>query len=132
MTKHLSEKAIKTLRQFAEDGVEQIETKVRPLAPELVDRLTTSIYDDLYLRGVLTKRERHIATLSALVAMGDTRPQQRFQMMAALNFGFTRQEIEEILIQNSVFSGFSRSMNAAEILGEVYEKFRANKARQSE
>jgi len=132
MTKHLSEKAIETLRQFAEDGVEQIETKVRPLAPELVDRLTTSIYDDLYLRGVLTKRERHIATLSALVAMGDTQPQQRFQMMAALNFGFTRQEIEEILIQNSVFSGFSRSMNAAEILGEVYEKFRANKARQSE
>ena len=64
--------------------------------------------------------------------MGDTRPQQRFQMMAALNFGFTRQEIEEILIQNSVFSGFSRSMNAAEILSEVYEKFRANKARQSE
>ena len=42
MTKHLSEKAIKTLRQFAEDGVEQIETKVRPLAPELVDRLTTT------------------------------------------------------------------------------------------
>lgn len=132
MTKHLSEKAIETLRQFAEDGVEQIETKVRPLAPELVDHLTTNIYDDLYLRGVLTKRERHIATLSAVVAMGDTRPQQRFQMMAALNFGFTRQEIEEILIQNSVFSGFSRSMNAAEILGEVYEKFRANKAEQSE
>ena len=47
--------------------------------------------------------------------------------MAALNFGFTRQEIEEILIQNSVFQGF-RIMNAAEILSEVYEKFRANKA----
>ena len=113
------------LKRFSPDACEWLERKVRPLTPELVDRLVSALYDDLYQRKILTIRERHIATLSALVAMGDTRPQLRFQMLAAFHLGFTRAEIEEILIQNSVFSGFSRAMNAAITLKEVHDDYTA-------
>lgn len=37
--------------------------------------------------------------------------------------GFTSNELEEILIQNSIFSGFTRAMNAAVVFNEVKEKF---------
>ena len=87
--------------------------------PDLVEMLINSIYGNIYQRGVLTTKERHIATLSALIAMGGSKRQLSFQGLAAYKLGITKEEIQEILI----FSGFARAMNAAVLLDEAYKKY---------
>ncbi|EGE15717.1 carboxymuconolactone decarboxylase family protein [Moraxella catarrhalis] len=91
--------------------------------PDLVEMLINSIYGNIYQRGVLTTKERHIATLSALIAMGGSKRQLSFQGLAAYKLGITKEEIQEILIQNAIFSGFARAMNAAVLLDEAYKKY---------
>lgn len=85
--------------------------------------LINSIYGNIYQRGVLTTKERHIATLSALIAMGGSKRQLSFQGLAAYKLGITKEEIQEMLIQNAIFSGFTRAMNAAVLLDEAYKKY---------
>lgn len=68
-----------------------------------------------------------IATISALIALGGADRQLSFQSYAAYRLGFTREEMEEILIQNSIFSGFTRAMNAAVIFAETWKKFQNGK-----
>ncbi|WP_259457697.1 carboxymuconolactone decarboxylase family protein [Moraxella catarrhalis] len=46
-----------------------------------------------------------------------------FQGLAAYKLGITKEEIQEILIQNAIFSGFARAMNAAVLLDEAYKKY---------
>lgn len=55
--------------------------------------------------------------------MGSSERQLSFQGLAAYKLGITKEEIQEILIQNAIFSGFTRVMNAAVVLDEVYKKY---------
>ena len=123
----LSKETIILMKEFNGDAISRLDEKLYPISPNLVERLIKSIYDDAYQRGVLTKRERHIATLSALVAIGGAERQLSFQGYAALKMGLTSEDLEEILIQNSIFSGFTRAMNAAVIFDEVKKKFESEK-----
>ncbi|EPF81731.1 carboxymuconolactone decarboxylase family protein [Acinetobacter rudis] len=123
----LDEKTIKLMKSFNNDILRRLEEDLYPIAPALVSRLVKNIYQDAYQREVLTIRERHIATISALVAMGGAERQLSFQSLAAYKLGFTRQDMEEILIQNSIFSGFTRAMNAAVIIDETWRKFQSGR-----
>lgn len=122
----LDKKTIDLMIKFNGDFIRRLEN-LHPIAPNLVERLNKSIYQDAYQRGVLTTRERHIATISALVAIGGAERQLSFQSYAAYKLGFTKEDMEEILIQNSIFSGFTRAMNAAVIFDETWHKFQSGK-----
>lgn len=123
----LDKKTIEMMLKFNSDSLNRIENYLYPIAPNLTERLIKSIYSDAYQRGILTIRERHIATLSALIALGGSERQLSFQGYAAYKIGFSHEDIEEILIQNSIFSGFTRAMNAAVILEEAKKKYLDNK-----
>lgn len=123
----LDQKTIDLMTEFNGDSVRRLQEELYPIAPELVERLIKSIYQDAYQRGVLTTRERHIATISALIAVGGAERQLSFQGYAAYRLGFSREDMQEILIQNAVFSGFTRAMNAAVIFDETWKKFQSGK-----
>ncbi|RKM13622.1 carboxymuconolactone decarboxylase family protein [Moraxella catarrhalis] len=119
----LSKETIELMQRFNDDAVRRLNDDLYPIAPDLVEMLIDSIYGNIYQRGVLSIKERHIATLSALIAMGSSERQLSFQGLAAYKLGITKEEIQEILIQNAIFSGFTRAMNAAVMLDEVYKKY---------
>lgn len=123
----IDQKTIDLMRKFNDDSIRRLREDLYPIAPNLVERLIRNIYQDAYQRGILTIRERHIATISALIALGGADRQLSFQSYAAYRLGFTREEMEEILIQNSIFSGFTRAMNAAVIFAETWKKFQNGK-----
>lgn len=122
LTDKLSKETIELMQRFNDDAVRRLNDDLYPIAPDLVEMLIDSIYGNIYQRGVLSIKERHIATLSALIAMGSSERQLSFQGLAAYKLGITKEEIQEILIQNAIFSGFTRAMNAAVVLDEVYKK----------
>ena len=123
LTDKLSKETIELMQWFNDDAVRRLNDDLYPIAPDLVEMLIDSIYGNIYQRGVLSIKERHIATLSALIAMGSSERQLSFQGLAAYKLGITKEEIQEILIQNAIFSGFTRAMNAAVVLDEVYKKY---------
>ena len=123
LTDKLSKETIELMQRFNDDAVRRLNDDLYPIAPDLVEMLIDSIYGNIYQRGVLSIKERHIATLSALIAMGSSERQLSFQGLAAYKLGITKEEIQEILIQNAIFSGFTRAMNAAVMLDEVYKKY---------
>lgn len=127
----LDKRTIELMLTFNSDSIRRLKEDLYPIAPNLVERLIKSIYQDAYQRGVLTTRERHIATLSALVAMGGADRQLSFQSYAAYRLGFTREHMEEILIQNAIFSGFTRAMNAAVIFDDSWKKYSTGNPREA-
>ncbi|WP_348534004.1 carboxymuconolactone decarboxylase family protein [Histophilus somni] len=123
LTDKLFKKTIELMQRFNDNAVRRLNDDLYPIAPDLVEMLIDSIYGNVYQRGVLSIKERHIATLSALIAIGGSERQLSFQGFAAYKLGITKEEIQEILIQNAIFSGFTRAMNAAVVLDEVYKKY---------
>jgi 4-carboxymuconolactone decarboxylase len=91
------------------------------IAPDL-GRLTVEFgYGDVLSRPGPTLRERQLATVAALAALGNAAPQLRFHINGALNVGCTREEIVETLIHVSVYAGFPAALNGIGAAREVFE-----------
>lgn len=73
-------------------------------------------FGDIYSRGVLSDREREIATVAMLTAMGARDPQLTVHIGAALHVGLSKAEIEEVIIQTVPYAGFPTAINALNIL----------------
>lgn len=76
-------------------------------------------FGDVYSRGTLPLRERQIATISMLTAMGGKEPQLRIHMRAALDAGLQPKELEELAIHAVVYCGFPAAINALLVLREL-------------
>ena len=75
-------------------------------------------YGDIYSRDGLALREREIATVAMLTALGGREPQLRVHMASALNAGLTPDELYEIILQTVIFAGFPTAINALNTLSE--------------
>jgi nicotinamidase-related amidase/alkylhydroperoxidase/carboxymuconolactone decarboxylase family protein YurZ len=89
------------------------------LTPRLTDGVLAFAYGEVYDPEVLDMRSRQIATVAALVALGNAEPQLRFHMHAALKVGVTPGELAAIVEQMAVYAGFPAALNAAAIAEEV-------------
>lgn len=96
--------------------------KIRARCPELVDALVQRLYGEIYQRGKLTLRERFLVSIAVTMASGNMHSQLVYQSKLALRHGLTREELMEIALQISVFSGLATAINSMLILDEVTEK----------
>ncbi len=99
---------------------ESIIEELKDVAPDLVRYIIEFPYGDIYSRGVLSMKERAIATVAALTAMGNVLPILKAHIHVALNMGCTRQEVMEIIIQMAVFAGFPVAVKAGLAAKEVF------------
>jgi len=74
---------------------------------------------DIYSRGGLSLRDRELAAVAMLTAMGGRETQVRFHLGAALKVGLTSEQLEELILQTVPFAGFPTAINAFNILKEV-------------
>ena len=116
-----SKKATYILKLFDKNSLKTIENKLRPVSQKLVDSLIEQLYEKAYQNKNLSLKEKQIATLASVISIGDSKEQIIFQGKAAFNIGISRKEVEEILMQVSVFSGFTRAINAAILIDDVYK-----------
>ncbi len=76
-------------------------------------------FGDIYSREGLGLRDRELATVAVLTAMGGREPQLKVHIGAALNVGLTEREIEETIIQTVPYAGFPTAINAMNVFKEV-------------
>lgn len=99
---------------------ERVIAALADIAPDFATYLIEFPFGDIYSRPALGLREREIATVAALTAMGNATPQLKVHLHAALNVGLSRQEIIEILMQMAVYAGFPAALNGLFAAKEVF------------
>ena len=98
----------------------EVVAKVAAISPDFARYLVEFPFGDIYARGGLDLKQREIATISALVALGHALPQLKVHVVAGLHVGLKRDEILEIIIQMAVYAGFPVALNALFAAQEVF------------
>lgn len=95
---------------------QQLFGDVAPKFAELTDKV---LYADVWERPELSKRDRSLVTVSALIALN--RPDQlRSHMTLASQNGLTREELVETITHLAFYSGWPNSVTAAAIAKDVF------------
>src|SRR5512144_2859986 len=95
--------------------------EVRTVAPRLIELSETLQYPDIWERPGLSKRDRSLITVAALV--GSYRPEQlKVHTQRALANGGTREEIGELITHLAFDAGWPCAMTAAKVAKQVFEE----------
>ena len=95
--------------------------RVQPEFPDLVKYTSDVVFGDLWERKALSKRDRSLITVTALVATG--RPMQlQSHIRRALQNGVTKEEIAEIVTHLAFYAGWPSAMTAAHAIIDIYEE----------
>jgi len=88
-------------------------------APKLADLTDGVLFQDVWERPELSKRDRSLITCAALVALGATE-QMAFHFPRALENGVTREELVELITHLAFYAGWPRAMSAAGRARELF------------
>jgi len=95
--------------------------EVRQVAPRLIELTESLVYGDIWERPGLSKRDRSLITVAALVAM--SRPDQLTgHLERALANGVTRAEIGELITHLALYAGWPSAMTAGRIANKVFSE----------
>jgi 4-carboxymuconolactone decarboxylase len=98
--------------------------EVRTVAPRLVELTETLVYPEIWERPGLSKRDRSLITVAALMAM--YRPDQlKGHTERALANGVTKEEIGELITHLAFYAGWPSAMSAAKVAKQVFEEAKA-------
>ncbi|TPQ42962.1 carboxymuconolactone decarboxylase family protein [Cupriavidus pinatubonensis] len=102
-----------------ETGIEVVETLAKSF-PVFARYVVEFPFGDIYSRGGLGLRERELATVAALCALGNALPQLRVHVHAALHVGCKPAEVVEAVMQMAVYAGFPAALNGLSVVREVF------------
>lgn len=105
---------------MGEQQIARLDAAYGEVAPDIVEFLVSFAFGDLYARPGLKPRDRQLATIAALTALGTAQPQLRSHIKAGLTAGLTREEIVEVLMQMAVYAGFPAALNGLVAAKEVF------------
>ncbi|QHQ34215.1 carboxymuconolactone decarboxylase family protein [Algicella marina] len=120
MTETRYERGARALSQIDGAAGENVVAALADIAPDFARLLIEFPFGDIYSREGLSLRDREIATIAALTAMGTATPQLKVHIEAGLNVGLTRAEITEVLMQMAVYAGFPAALNGLFTAKEVF------------
>lgn len=91
------------------------------IAPKLVELTDNVLFGDVWERPELSKRDRSLATVSALIALN--RPEQlRSHLALARENGVTQAELIETITHLAFYAGWPNAVTAISVAKEVFEK----------
>ncbi|OBZ94579.1 cytochrome D ubiquinol oxidase subunit II [Pararhizobium polonicum] len=89
------------------------------IAPKLADLTDDVLYADIWERPELSKRDRSLVTVSALIALN--RPDQlRSHLIRARDNGLTEAELVETITHMAFYSGWPSAVSAVAIAKDVF------------
>nr|WP_294896015.1 carboxymuconolactone decarboxylase family protein [uncultured Pedobacter sp.] len=107
------------LKEIDGEAGEKVIEGLKDISPDLGRYIIEYSFGDIYSRDGLGLKEKEIAVVAALTAMGNAQPQLKVHINGALNTGSSINEVKEVILQMSVYSGFPGCVNAMNALKEV-------------
>jgi len=90
-------------------------------APKLVDLTDRVLFGDVWERSELSKRDRSLVTVAALVVLN--RPDQlRFHLGYAIKNGVKKEELIEVITHLAFYSGWPNAMSAIVVAKDLFSK----------
>jgi 4-carboxymuconolactone decarboxylase len=108
------------LKEIDGTAGERVIASLADICPDLGRYIVEFGFGDVYSRPSLSLRERELATIAALTALGTAMPQLKVHIAAGLNVGLSRDEILEAIIQMSLYAGFPAALNGVFAAKEVF------------
>jgi 4-carboxymuconolactone decarboxylase len=88
--------------------------------PKLAELTDNVLYGDVWQRPGLSKRDRSLIIVAALIALN--RPEQlRAHLQLARKNGVTQDEVVEVITQLAFYAGWPNAVNAIAIAKEVFQ-----------
>jgi 4-carboxymuconolactone decarboxylase len=116
------ELGLEKLKEIDGDAGENVIESLKDIAPDLARYTIEFPFGDIYSRPGLDLKSREVATVAALTALGNAKPQLKVHINAALNVGCSEEEIIEIIIQMAVYAGFPAALNGIFAAKEVFQE----------
>jgi 4-carboxymuconolactone decarboxylase len=88
---------------------------------DLGDWVVDFVFGDVHARGGLSARERELIILALLTSLGSSDPQVRAHIRALRAIDVSYEDIEEVIIQTTPYTGFPRAVNALKVLRDEQE-----------
>jgi len=90
-------------------------------APKLAELTDNVLYGDVWERPGLSKRDRSLITIAALIALN--RPDQlRSHIKLGLQNGLTKDEIVETITHMAFYSGWPSAVSAVAVAKDVFQE----------
>ena len=107
------------LKEIDGEAGEKVINSLKDISPDLGKFIIEYSFGDIYTREGLDLKSKEIAVVAALTAMGTAQPQLKVHINGTLNTKSTINEVKEVILQMSVYSGFPSCINAMNALKEV-------------
>ncbi|MFD9067435.1 carboxymuconolactone decarboxylase family protein [Kitasatospora purpeofusca] len=90
------------------------------LAPGFADWIVTALFGGTYQRPGLALRDRQVANLAALTALGGVEPQLADHVRNSLRIGLTRTEVTEVLVHLAPYVGVPKALAGLRVAAAVF------------
>ncbi|MFJ3789915.1 carboxymuconolactone decarboxylase family protein [Kitasatospora sp. NPDC090091] len=90
------------------------------LAPGFADWIVTALFGGTYQRPGLSLRDRQVANLAALTALGGVEPQLADHVRNSLRIGLTREEVTEVLVHLAPYVGVPKALAGLRVAAATF------------
>ena len=101
------------------DDLTPAQRAIGDFAPKLVSLTDEVLFGDVWERAELSKRDRSLVTVAALIAGGNTE-QLTNHLARAKDNGLTESELKEVIIHLAFYAGWPRAMSAITVAKNVF------------
>ncbi|MFT4228335.1 carboxymuconolactone decarboxylase family protein [Micropruina sp.] len=108
------------MSEHAETGWSGGKNAFGDFAPGMVHYTDRVLFDEVWEREGLSKRDRSLVTIAALTAMGKL-DQLQFHLAFARQNGVTDDELKEALLHLAFYAGWPNGMGATTVLRNIIE-----------
>jgi 4-carboxymuconolactone decarboxylase len=92
---------------------------IGPFLPKMVSLTDDVLFGDIWERPDLSKRDRSLITVAALIVGGNTE-QLTSHLMRAKDNGLTETELKEVIIHLAFYAGWPKAMSAIAVAKRVF------------
>ncbi|KAM3112518.1 carboxymuconolactone decarboxylase family protein [Phormidesmis sp. 146-33] len=115
-------RGIETLKRVGGNDYDRATRPLEAFSPDLAQMVVNHVFGDVLSRPGLDLKQREIAIVAALTAIGSVRPALKFHIHGMLNVGCTPQEVVETILNAVVYAGFPAAQDGMTIAREVFKE----------
>lgn len=101
---------------------DQLFESFKSVCPDLAEYVSDFAFGHILSRPNLSFRDRELAAVSALAAIGTAERQLEVHLNAALEAGCKPEELVECVLQCLLWAGFPAAMNGLMVVKKVFEE----------